>query len=83
MPRSRLAALTGAAVLATSALAATATTATARETVTATSAAPMSYAVLAEPGEDVGALAQRLEDAGATVRSVNTAIGSVSVWPST
>jgi lantibiotic leader peptide-processing serine protease len=83
MRRSRMVALTGAVALATSGLGVTAVAAAgqagaAPATVTAPSA-PGTYAVLADRGADVTALAARLGGGGATVTSVNTAIGLVTV----
>ena len=79
MRRSRMVALTGAVALATSALGATTTAASAQEAAASATTAPTGYAVLAKDGTDVRVLAQRLEQAGGTVTSVNTDIGLVSV----
>ncbi|WP_240917647.1 hypothetical protein [Phycicoccus sp. HDW14] len=72
-------AVTGAVALAASALTATTATASGAATTTAATTARTGYAVLAADGTDARALAQRLTKAGATVTSVNTAIGLVSV----
>jgi subtilisin family serine protease len=80
MRRSRMVAVAGAVALATSALGATA--ATAAPTAAPAAAAqgsPKSYVVLAEKGGDAKALARKLAKEGATVTSVNTAIGMVTV----
>ncbi|MGB7820438.1 MAG: S8 family serine peptidase [Ornithinibacter sp.] len=71
----------GAVALATTALGATTATATASPAAAASagSAVDGSYAVLADLGTDANALARKLEKAGATVTSVNTAIGMVTV----
>ncbi|MBM6401542.1 S8 family serine peptidase [Phycicoccus sonneratiae] len=79
MRRSRMVALTGAVALAASALGATTATASGAATAGATTTARTGYAVLAADGTDARALAQRLAKAGATVTSVNTDIGLVSV----
>ena len=83
MRRSRMVALTGAVALAASALGATTTAASAQEAAGSATTAPTGYAVLAKDGTDVRALAQRLERAGATVTSVNTDIGLISVESTT
>jgi subtilisin family serine protease len=86
MRRSRILALTGAVALATTALgagtaAAGAHSATTASTLTSTSTAGAAgtYVVLADRGADVKALAASLERRGATVTSVNEAIGMVTV----
>jgi subtilisin family serine protease len=72
-------ALTGAVALVAGALTATTATASGAETAAATTTARTGYAVLAADGTDAKSLAQRLAKAGATVTSVNTDIGLVSV----
>ncbi|MGG5259172.1 S8 family serine peptidase [Phycicoccus avicenniae] len=72
-------ALTGAVALAASALTATTATASGQEAAATGTTARTGYAVLAADGTDAKALAQRLTKAGATVTSVNTDIGLVSV----
>ena len=84
MRRSRMVAGIGAVALATTTLGATAATGTAQPATTGSGAtsgsvSDGSYAVLAERGGDARALARQLEKAGATVTSVNTAIGMVTV----
>ena len=86
MRRSRLVALTGAVALATTALGASTATAESGSGGTTTVTAAVStasgsgtYVVLAEPGADVEALAATLKRGGATVTSVNSAIGLVTV----
>ena len=84
MRRSRMVALTGAVALATTALGGTTATAalhttpTASESSTAT-AGSGTYVVLADRGADVRAIADALRKRGATVTSVNTDIGLISV----
>ena len=84
MRRSRMVALTGAVALATVALGGTTATAalhttpTASESSTAT-AGSGTYVVLADRGADVRAIADALRKSGATVTSVNTDIGLISV----
>lgn len=87
MRRSRMVAGIGAVALGTSAFGATAATATAQPTAKGTvastaDAADGSFAVLADRGGDAKALARQLQKAGATVTSVNTAIGMVTVTSS-
>jgi subtilisin family serine protease len=79
MRRSRMVAVAGAVALATSALGATTATAAVHTASAATTGKAQSYVVLAEKGTDATALAKQLERSGATVRSVNTAIGMVMV----
>ncbi len=86
MRRSRMVALTGAVALATTALGGTTATAALHTTTTtaATASAAAStgsgtYVVLADRGADVRAIAAALRKSGATVTSVNTDIGLVSV----
>ncbi|GGL37080.1 S8 family serine peptidase [Phycicoccus endophyticus] len=83
MRRSRMVAVAGVAALATSALGTVATSASAHESSASASSERTRYAVLAEEGTDASALADRLERAGATVTSVNTDIGLVSVESTT
>ena len=84
MRRSRMVALIGAVALATTALGGTTATA-ARQTTTTSAAAAWSsagsgtYVVLADRGADVRAIAAALRKGGATVTSVNTDIGLISV----
>ena len=85
MRRSRMVALTGAVALATTALGGTTATAALQTTTTAaaTSAASSTgsgtYVVLADRGADARAIATALRKSGATVTSVNTDIGLISV----
>ncbi|NHA66523.1 S8 family serine peptidase [Phycicoccus flavus] len=80
MRRSRTLAATGVVALATSALAATAAIAAPTAVPAASGHGPAkSYVVLAEKGTDAKALARQLTRAGATVESVNSAIGMVTV----
>ncbi len=84
MRRSRMVAGFGAVALATTALGASTATATALPTSKATvastaTASDGSYAVLADQGADAKALARQLENAGAKVTSVNSAIGMITV----
>ncbi|MBD3784916.1 MAG: S8 family serine peptidase [Micrococcales bacterium] len=79
MRRSRMVALTGVVALATGTLGAVASTASAHQAAATGTTERTSYAVLAKEGTDARALAQRLQQAGATVTSVNTDIGLVSV----
>ena len=86
MRRSRMVALTGAVALATTALGATTATAATHSTTTTTAATASStaagsgtYVVLADRGADVRAIAAALRKSGATVTSVNTDIGLISV----
>lgn len=79
MRRSRMVAVAGAVALATSALGATAATAAPSAAPSDAQGSPRSYVVLAEKGGDAKALAERLARQGATVTSVNTAVGMVTV----
>ena len=84
MRRSRIVALTGAVALATTALGGTTATAALHTTPTASASSTASagsgtYVVLADRGADVRAIADALRKSGATVTSVNTDIGLISV----
>lgn len=81
MRRSRMVAVTGVVALATTTLGATTATAAGQPSRAAasTSTTATTYAVLAERGADVRRVAAELTRSGATVTSVNTAIGLVSV----
>jgi subtilisin family serine protease len=74
-----LAATSSAALLLTAALAGTTATSTASATPSTTREAATSYVVLADRGASVEDLARRLAATGATVTSVNKAIGMVTV----
>ncbi len=85
MRRSRMVPAIGAVVLAMAGPGATAATALDQAPSSATGDTGVSdgsYAVLAEPGVDANALARQLRNAGATVASVNAAIGMVTVTSS-
>ena len=83
MRRSRVLAITGAVAVAAASVmgssTATAAPSVAAATTAATAAGAGSYIVLAKAGADAQALAAALTKAGATVTSVNTAIGMVSI----
>ncbi len=82
MRRSRMVAALGVVALATTALGATAATAAPQSTTTTAPAARAgtgTYVVLADRVADVDAVVARLRSAGATVVSVNRAIGLVTV----
>ena len=81
MRRTRMVAMTGAAALGVATFLG-ATTASAGPIQAPSSASTESYLVLAKKGADVTALATELSKAGATVTSVNTAIGMVTVTSS-
>ena len=84
MRRSRMVALTGAVALATTAFGASTATAELQSPSTTTASAASTagsgtYVVLADRGADARAVAAALRRAGATVTSVNTDIGLISV----
>ena len=81
MRRTRMVAMTGAAALGVATFLG-ATTASAGPIQAPSSTSTESYLVLAKKGADVTALAKQLPRAGATVTSVNTAIGMVTVTSS-
>lgn len=78
MRRTRMLAVTGAVAL-TATVAGPMTTMTALAAPTATAAETGSYIVLADEGADARAVANKLRAAGATVTSMNTSIGMISI----
>lgn len=79
MRHQRMAAVLGAFALGATGLTATATATAAPTSSTSTTGAETSYVVLADRGSSATALAKRLEAKGATVTSVNEAVGMVTV----
>ncbi|WP_114203098.1 S8 family serine peptidase [Janibacter anophelis] len=79
MRHQRMAAVLGALALGATGLTATATATAAPTSSTSTTGAETSYVVLADRGSSATALAKRLEAKGATVTSVNEAVGMVTV----